>query len=412
MKELSLTLGSRISTAGLNFLLILLCARWFGAEGVGQINLLKTQLALLVLIAGFSGTASLAYLASRYPLRYLYQASLAGTVLLSLMGAPLLHFYNPGLPEIFVLLLPILVLLLGTVQIQQSLLLGAGELGGHNLTGVLLAGSQLVMVALMVSGKNPETLTLEYAGALRYSYLITLLFSLLWLMKVWKTGESQNLTDTTLACYSYGFRAQLSNLVHFFNYRLTYYFLEHFTDTASVGIFSLGVSIAEALWLISQSIATVQYMKVARAGEMEALTLPTLRYAWLSLALAGLAVAALLIMPESIFVLIFSEQFRDSLPVLYWLLPGILAQSFSTQLAHYFAGRGMYGINLLGSVVGVGINLGAGLVLIPHSGIQGAAFTASGAYLAILIWQCLFFKKISGAGWKDFSPTTLLSRLR
>lgn len=407
MKALISTLSSKFSIAGLNFLLVIFCARWFGAEGMGKINLLKTELALLVLIAGFSGTASLAYLASRYPVRYLYQAAIGGTILLALLGAPLFYLYNPGLPESFILIFPVLVFLLGVVQIQQSLLLGAGELQGHNFTGILLAASQLIFVYWLVPG-NIESLSEDYAKALRISYTVTLVFSLIWLLKIWNTGDTKNIYDSTKACYSYGFRAQLSNLVHFFNYRLTYYFLDYFTDISSVGIFSLGVSIAEAIWLISQSIATIQFMRVARSENIEETVLPTLRYAWLSLVLAGAAALTLLILPNKIFTSIFSDDFLESLPVLYWLFPGILAQSFSTQLAHYFAGRGMYGINLGGSIAGVGLNIAAGLVLIPTLGVEGAAITASSAYILILCWQCFFFNRISGAGWRTFNPIHIM----
>lgn len=411
LRSIFVTLSSRFSAAGLNFLLIILSARWFGAEGMGKINLLKTELALLVLIAGFGGTASLAYLASRYPVKNLYQASLSATLILALLGAPILYLYNPGLPESFIFILPILVFLLSVVQIQQSLLLGAGELLGFNLTGIVLAATQLLAVYWFVPG-NLDSISLDYSKALRISYSITLIFSLIWIIKIWNTGVPKNLYDTTKACYSYGFRAQLSNLVHFLNYRLTYYFLDYFTDIACVGIFSLAVSIAESVWLISQSIATVQMMRVARSERLEETIRPTIGFAWMSLGLSALAILSLLLLPHQFFTAIFSDNFSESLTVLYVLLPGILAQSFSTQLAHYFAGRGMYGINLGGSLLGVGINILLGILLIPTMGIQGAALTAASAYILILLWQIILFCKISGAGWKDFNPLVLIKLLK
>jgi O-antigen/teichoic acid export membrane protein len=324
-----------------------------------------------------------------------------------MLGAPILYLYNPGLSDSFILLLPILVFLLSVVQIQQALLLGAGELNGFNLTGILLAASQLILVYWLVPG-NTETLTLEYAKVLRISFTLTLIFSLLWMLKIWNTGKENTLYESTKACYQYGFRAQLSNFIHFFNYRLTYYFLDYFTDISSVGIFSLAVSIAESVWLISQSIATVQYMRVARSEKIEETLRPTLGFAWMSMILSALAITTILLLPKQLFTSIFSEEFSDSLPVLYALLPGILAQSFSSQLAHYFAGRGMYNINLWGSLLGVGMNIGLGLALIPILGIQGAALTASVAYLTILIWQIVLFARISGATLKDFNPLLLL----
>jgi len=54
------------------------------------------------------------------------------------------------------------------------------------------------------------------------------------------------------------------------------------------------------------------------------------------------------------------------------------------------------------------MNIGLGLALIPILGIQGAALTASVAYLTILIWQIVLFARISGATLKDFNPLLLL----
>jgi O-antigen/teichoic acid export membrane protein len=47
-----------------------------------------------------------------------------------------------------------------------------------------------------------------------------------------------------------------------------------------------------------------------------------------------------------------------------------------------------------------------GWLLIPYLGIQGAAITASVAYVVIMIWQSLMFKRISGASWRVFRPFT------
>jgi len=397
------TFVTRFSVAGLNFLLMLVTARMFGAEGTGMINMLKANLAILVLLAGFSGVSSLSFLASKYPVKYLFPAAVMGNVVLSITGGLILYYYHPGIPESIVFLLPGLVFLLGLIQIQQALLLGAGRLDLQNISAVLLASATLLFLIILI---EPGTLQLlsDYARILRMSYVLTLLFLCWGIWKIWNTGKPAGMLETTRACYQYGFKAQLSNLVHFFNYRLSLYFLEAHTDTASVGVFSLGISLAESIWLISQSIATVQYMRVARSEHIEDMRIPTLSFAWLSMGLAGIAAMAILLLPESVFTGIFSKDFSQSLGVMRWLLPGILAQSFSTLLAHYFAGRGMYIINLGGSLTGVMVNIGGGILLIPWLGISGAACTASAAYVIILVWQIYFFRKKTRTPWKDFLP--------
>jgi O-antigen/teichoic acid export membrane protein len=390
-KSLAGTFLTRFSVAGLNFLLMLMTARMLGAAGTGAVNMLKANLALMVLIAGFSGVSALGYLASRYPVRYLYRAAMTGNICLSITAGILLQLYHPGIHSDFLLwFLPVLTFLLGTVQIHQALLLGSGRLGIQNTTGLLMVAVQCLLLWLYIS---PETLAPaeDFSFVLAGGYAVALLFSGIYLYGERASGKTANGIDSARACFSYGVKAQLSNLVHFFNYRLSLYFLEAHADVSDVGVYSLGVSLAESIWMISQSIAIVQFMRIARSDNPELLRMGTLHWAWVSLGLAALAGAVLLLIPPEGFALIFSKDFTTSSMVMRYLMPGILAQSFSTLLAHYFAGRGRYGVNLGGSFTGLLVNIAGGILLVPVMGWQGAAITASAAYVVILLWQLFFF---------------------
>lgn len=390
-RSLAGTFMTRFSVAGLNFLLMLMTARMLGAAGTGAVNMLKANLALMVLIAGFSGVSALGYLASRYPVRYLYRAAMAGNVVLSVCAGILLRLYHPGIQSDWLLWsLPVLTFLMGTVQIHQALLLGSGRLGIQNTTGLLMVAVQCLLLWLWIS---PDTLTPadDFSFVLAGGYAVALLFSGIYLHGERASGKNANAVASAKACYTYGFKAQLSNLVHFFNYRLSLYFLEAHADVADVGVYSLGVSLAESIWMISQSIALVQFMRIARSDHPEGLRKGTLHWAWVSLGLAALAGAVLLLIPPEGFAIIFSKDFTTSSLVMRYLMPGILAQSFSTLLAHYFAGRGRYGINVGGSLTGLIVNIAGGILLVPVMGWQGAAITASAAYIVILIWQLFFF---------------------
>src|SRR5262249_46553678 len=57
------------SGSALQFLLLVLTARWFGVEFRGEIALFNAAVNLYVLVVGFTGGASIVYLSSRDPSR-------------------------------------------------------------------------------------------------------------------------------------------------------------------------------------------------------------------------------------------------------------------------------------------------------------------------------------------------------
>jgi O-antigen/teichoic acid export membrane protein len=281
---------------------------------------------------------------------------------------------------------------MGTVQIHQALLLGSGKLSAQNTTGLLMTAMQCLLLWLWLS---PDTLTPadDFSMVLGGGYVAAILFSAFYLFQVRSAGKDSDFQTASKACYSYGFQAQMANLIHFFNYRLSLYFLEANASVFDVGVYSLGVSLAESIWMISQSIALVQFMRIARSDHPSLLRKGTLQWAWRSLGLAAIAGLVLLLIPPEGFTLIFSQDFAEASIVIRYLMPGILAQSFSTLLAHYFAGSGKYWINMGGSVTGLMVNIAGGIFLVPMMGWQGAAITASAAYGVILLWQVYFFWK-------------------
>lgn len=79
--------------------------------------------------------------------------------------------------------------------------------------------------------------------------------------------------------------------------------------------------------------------------------------------------------------LIYGSAFRESVPAMMWLLPGVTIFSVTNVVASYLAGIGKPHLNFATSLVGLVVTVVLDFVLIPWLGITGAALASSMSYL-------------------------------
>jgi O-antigen/teichoic acid export membrane protein len=166
----------------------------------------------------------------------------------------------------------------------------------------------------------------------------------------------------------------------------------------------------EAVWMISGSIALVQYSKIANStdrGYSQQLTARLTRYGlWASL----IVIVPLVLLPSQFWVFIFGQGFSEVNQVMWWLAPGVMVFNYALVTGHYFSGTGKYHVNALASASGLLVTVGLALWLIPRYSFKGAALTASISYLITSGVVLLWFIKESGIPLRKLVP--LLSDLK
>lgn len=85
---------------------------------------------------------------------------------------------------------------------------------------------------------------------------------------------------------------------------------------------------------------------------------------------------------EMLLPLVFGAAFRESVPALMWLLPGVTIFSVANVIGSYLAGIGKPHLNLAVALVGLVVTVALDFMLIPWLGIIGAAIASSMSYLA------------------------------
>jgi O-antigen/teichoic acid export membrane protein len=180
--------------------------------------------------------------------------------------------------------------------------------------------------------------------------------------------------------------------------------LEIFRGNQELGVYSTGVSLAEALWLISKSISMVQYARIANSNDPEYARTLTIQLVKFSLGSTLLILIPLCALPVSAFTFLFGAEFEEVKMVLIYLAVGTAAFSVSGIFSHYFSGIGQFHVNTRSSAIGFGATLLFGILLIPEYGIMGAGITASVSYSLSTIYQYTLFCKMTPSRFGEFLP--------
>src|SRR5690554_240397 len=179
----------------------------------------------------------------------------------------------------------------------------------------------------------------------------------------------------------YGWKAHISNIITFLNYRSDIFMVNFFLSPAIGGIYVIAVQLAEKLWIPSQALSTVLLPRMgAMSDDPQArLNLARKGFFWIALVTALLgAVSAFalywLIGP------VFGEAYGGALLPFLWLLPGVVMWAGARIQANYLAALGKPEWNSYVAIVVLIMNISGNLVLIPAFGAIGAAMATSVAY--------------------------------
>jgi O-antigen/teichoic acid export membrane protein len=397
------TFATRLSSALLSFAVVWLTARYLGAAGRGSVSLFVTDCAALLLFIGLLGGSSLIFLAPRRNVWHLLVPAYGWAVVVCTAGTGLASVLRPESLSYLGHLWG-LALLQAFLSINISLMLGRKQEAAYNALNIaqvlLLAGLLLLAFAGLGWRAVPAY---YYAAYVAYALPLLASFGLLRrLPDRWEGGRGLRETTQELSHHSRG--AHLSNILAFANYRLSYYFVAHFADARAVGVLSVGVALAEAIWLIPRSAALIQYVDLVHADDKQAQLAPALRVARLAVLATAAAVVVLALLPSALLAGVFGPEFGAARPVIGWLVPGVVAVALNVACSSYFAGLGRYRVNNWATVVGLAVTVPACWLLIPRLGIAGAAMATSLSYVASTTYLLMQFRQATGAGWAQWLP--------
>ena len=361
----------------LNFAVVVLTTQLWGADGRGSIAVFVADLGLISIFANVFTGSSVSYFFSRLGTSKLSTAAYLWSFIVATIGAYVLLLTGEQTMAPFVF---VAATLMGLIAFHNSIFIGGQRISYYNVVTVLQP-ALLLLCMLLFHWLWPQ---LGY-----YCYFFGQSLSLLLMLLVCGFLRRRMVTglhwDFDRACnrqlFSFGWKTELSSLLQFFNYRLTYYMLDFYIGRGSVGIFSIGVTIAEAIWIVSRSMSMVQYSNVLKQGNTWQSRQETMSLALISLGVSAACVLVIVLLPSSLFAFIFGSEFGNVNRVVLFLAPGILAIAFSNVLGNYFSSIRHLNVLIVKSAVGLVFTFVLSLWLIPKFQIDGACIVNTASYV-------------------------------
>lgn len=200
---------------------------------------------------------------------------------------------------------------------------------------------------------------------------------------------------------AFALTGHLINLINLVNYRFDIWVVNTYAGTANLGLYAVAVGVGQLFFNIPEPLSRV-VQPYLYAGEDEAMmprfkAISRLNFTSVAVLCAIAALAAPWVLP-----MLFGPEFIGSVNALRLLLPGILFVSAYKLLATLLTHRGLLHFNLYGSLLAAILTVGLDLILIPRTGIQGAAVASTISYLAVLVVTCLVLRFRLGLNVMDF----------
>jgi O-antigen/teichoic acid export membrane protein len=255
------------------------------------------------------------------------------------------------------------------------------------LTSDLLRDTPVVLLVLMawVSGKSlVAVFTALYAlhDAARHDRLIG------------HDTHFEKLAEATWrADWRFVLTIGVTNVVSLLNYRASLFLVEHFRGLSDVGTYSVAVTVAELLWLLSSSVTVSAYARIGHPDRDQAVAM-TVRAVRINVVTTLLAAPVLLLGAWWGLPRVMGADYAASLLPLAALLPGVAAYAAASSLSAFYTNH-LGKPQLSGSIaaLSLGVSFALGCVLVPLWGTLGAAVASSTGYVvAIAVAYGVFLK--------------------
>ena len=212
--------------------------------------------------------------------------------------------------------------------------------------------------------------------------------------------------DLGLARRSLGFglRAYVGRVMQLGNYRLDQWLLGAISGTRALGLYSVAVAWAEALWYLPTALAAVQRPDLVRsdtrtAGERAA------RVFRGSILVTAISAVLMIALAPFLCTVIFGEPFRDSVGQLRVLVLGAFGMVAAKLLGNALVARGRPGLQSVAVGVGFIGTVVLDVLLIPPFAGMGAAIASSVAYTAGGATMAVIFVRLLGPRYRDLVPS-------
>ena len=288
-------------------------------------------------------------------------------------------------------------------QTVSGVLLGLARVRLWNY--IQLAPPVLTLVGMLVLVVALDAGVAGAVGAWTLANAATATLALAATRSTWWPPALPNLMDATgRALVRLALIMGAVQVVNLVSYRIELFILRRFETLREVGVYSIAMQAAEAIWLVAAAVATAVTAPVVHETDERAAALVA-RAAGRALLLTAAVAAVVGIAAPFVVPLLFGDAFSPAVEPLAVLLPGVVVYAPVTVLVVYLSVRRRRPrLSLLVSVVGMTVTAAGALALIPPLGTLGAALASTSGYVAggALAW--ILFVRVARLRWSGRTP--------
>jgi O-antigen/teichoic acid export membrane protein len=408
-----LFLLSRGVSIGIGFAGSIVVTRSLAAEGRGLYTLLLSTVLLLTYLTSFGVAAANPVLVGRnrgWARPLLGRTSwLLGAAVLPLLLAVLLgpsSFWSqllPGIGRPLLLLALLHLLVLNLLGGYNAILLGLQRFVALNSVSVVLAVLGLLLQVLLIG-----LLGWGVAGALLALLLTNVVgattSALLILGQPAAEPATASAPPPLRSGLAIGLRGLGVNLAGMLLLRSDVYLVDGLLGHRAVGIYAVGVLLAEQILQLPAILNSIFFAKSASAEPVEQQAVR----ASLLCGLLGLFTACgFALLGRPFLRLCYGGDFAAAYPSALLVMVGVSLWAFASPLSGYLAGKFGYPRSLLwAQLAGLVVNIGINLLCIPRFGLVGAGLaTAVGYTVSSMMIAAAFAMATQLDFWRLFVPT-------
>jgi len=203
--------------------------------------------------------------------------------------------------------------------------------------------------------------------------------------------------------FKYGIVLYFASLFIFLNYRVDQFMINYSLGKTELGIYSIGVRLAELLFLIPDSVTSallgrLYNIKIDDASSQKSVLIRTTKYTfYMTLVLLVIGIMLVPLVPY-----VYGDDFSRAKEVIVLLFIGIVFASIAKVSYSYFTSKGKPIVHLCVTALTLSTNIVLNLFFIPIWGINGAALASTISYTVYGLSYLIIFRVMERIPFRDF----------
>ena len=195
----------------------------------------------------------------------------------------------------------------------------------------------------------------------------------------------------------FGFLPMLSLLMNNLNYRVDVLMLGHAVTDQQIGVYSVGIQVAEKMWLVSDALRDVLFSKLIKGKDSEEVN-KVIRVCFTISAIINLGI---ILLGRPFIRICYGSEYADAYEPLVIVLFGTLVMVFYKIIQTYNIVHHKQKINFVFLALSVLTNVVMNAIFIPHYGINGAAIASLISYTLCALLFVVEYVRSTGAQLRD-----------